>query len=544
VNQSEVDADYQVASSSGGMQAMESMYENSAVIPVLGATRESVVGDESTSMPRQIQRIERWATEHTDCTGKQHHIVKITEDPDTSGAISPFERPGLGPYLRRPLLDTWKVLVVPSLDRLTRSLGDFLDIWTLLETEDKGLVSLGEQMDFGTDHGMLMARQIVMFAEYERKLIRKRIKAAYDALLTKGQYPGNSFPFGYIPIHNPAGKGWVLEPHPTYAPVVVEICERVIAGQSLGSICRWLDSEGIPTPRNIVRTYGGKKPVDTDAQWNQTSLTKILKSPAIVGLVTVIPEARRDQNGKIIKPATPQALYDETTSMPIKRAEPLITREIWEQVKAILADNAARQGAKVNRSPLLYVAYCAGCGAPLHINKANGYKSEGAGYRYYICPNGMRKRDCDNRRMSADWVESWIEKKYLSIRGSQLYTEDEIIPAHDNSGQILELAEAIGHLETKIRVTRKIGGDVSDLEAKRQVLERDLDRLDTNIIPEQRIPRATGETCRQRWDRQTWNERNTDMRKAGIRAEAKRGTDGLPDIRLFGPVPNQPGMVL
>jgi site-specific DNA recombinase len=183
------------------MQSMENMYENGAVISVLGATRESVVGDESRSMPRQIQRIERWAAERTDYTGKRHHIVKITEDPDTSGAMSPFNRPGLGPYLRRPLLDTWKLLVVPSLDRLTRSLDDFLDIWTLLETEGKGLVSLGEQMDFGTDHGMLMARQIVMFAEYERKMIRKCIKLAHDALVVNGQYPGNSFPFGYIPIH-------------------------------------------------------------------------------------------------------------------------------------------------------------------------------------------------------------------------------------------------------------------------------------------------------------------------------------------------------
>jgi hypothetical protein len=46
--------------------------------------------------------------------------------------MSPFDRPGLGPYLRRPLLDTWKVLVVPSLDRLTRSLAGVSDDHGLL----------------------------------------------------------------------------------------------------------------------------------------------------------------------------------------------------------------------------------------------------------------------------------------------------------------------------------------------------------------------------------------------------------------------------
>ena len=109
-------------------------------------------------MPRQVAGITSWATYRTQATGKEHHIVKITEDPDASGALSPFERPGLGRYLRKPLLNTWQVLVVPRLDRLTRSLDDFQEIWKLLETEGKALVSIGEQMDFGTEHGILMAR--------------------------------------------------------------------------------------------------------------------------------------------------------------------------------------------------------------------------------------------------------------------------------------------------------------------------------------------------------------------------------------------------
>jgi hypothetical protein len=79
---------------------MENVYENSTVVSVLGATRRSVLTDESTSMPRRVEGITSWATYRTQATGKEHHIVKITEDPDVSGALSPFDRPGLGPYLR------------------------------------------------------------------------------------------------------------------------------------------------------------------------------------------------------------------------------------------------------------------------------------------------------------------------------------------------------------------------------------------------------------------------------------------------------------
>lgn len=79
-----------------GVREIESMYENSTVVSVLGATRQSVLTDESTSMPRQMEGITSWAAYRTQTTGKEHHIVKVTEDPDVSGALSPFDRPGLG----------------------------------------------------------------------------------------------------------------------------------------------------------------------------------------------------------------------------------------------------------------------------------------------------------------------------------------------------------------------------------------------------------------------------------------------------------------
>lgn len=505
----------------GGVREMESMYENSTVVSVLGATRQSVLTDESTSMPRQMEGITSWAAYRTQATGKEHHIVKVTEDPDVSGALSPFDRPGLGPYLRKPLLDTWQVLVVPRLDRLTRSLDDFLKIWELLSTEGKALVSIGEQMDFGTEHGILMARQLVMFAEYERSLIRKRIKAAYDALVVNGQYPGNSFAFGYIPVKNEP-RGWKLEPHPIYSVVVAEIADRVIAGESLGSICRWLDAEGIPTPRNVVRQHKGKKPLDADAQWLVPSLTKILKSPAIIGMVTVNTEARRDETGKITKSAGPKALRDRDGNA-IKRAEPLIDRDTWEKVKRVLADNAERIGPKIDRSPLLHVAYCASCGSALHVHQANTHKGDGK-YRYYICPRAMRnKDDCKARSIDAGKLEAGLGKALLTVIGDDPMTEPVEIPAVDYSNQIAELAEAIGELATQMAIGRAMGRDVSDIQARQQVNEANLMKLAAeDTKPAQTTTRETGETWAACWQRCDWNERNTTLRRQGVRVEAAK----------------------
>jgi len=221
----------------------------SKIIQVLGAAPLSKDADESTSIERQSGGINGWADLRSNTTGDDYRVVHVSEDSDVSGAVSPFDPAGLGPYLREPLLSTWQVLVVFRLDRLTRSIADFEAIWKFLEANGKTLVSVAEQIDFGTTAGRLMARQLVIFAEYEREMIKARVKNAYDAARAAGKYPGMMFPFGYIPSKLP-GKGWGLEPHPVYAPIVSQIAERVIGGESLSAISRWLDAEGIPTPRN------------------------------------------------------------------------------------------------------------------------------------------------------------------------------------------------------------------------------------------------------------------------------------------------------
>jgi hypothetical protein len=80
--------------------------------------RLSVLDDASTSPERQFEKIETYAR-----LGG-HELVPITEadyDLDVSGSVSPFARPGIGPWLRDDRLDMWDAIVVTKLDRLTRS---------------------------------------------------------------------------------------------------------------------------------------------------------------------------------------------------------------------------------------------------------------------------------------------------------------------------------------------------------------------------------------------------------------------------------------
>lgn len=489
------------------------------MITALGAPRLSQDTDESTSIERQKAEINSWAEYRTRATADQYQIIyPEIVDTDISGTISPFDRPGLGPYLRKPLLDKWDVLVIYRLDRLTRSVADFEALWKFLEANKKVLVSIQENIDFGTPAGRLMARQLVLFAEYERKMIKARVKSAYDAARAQGKYAGMQFPFGYIPAKLP-GKGWELVPHPEYGPIVEEIADKVIAGETLASICQWLNDNGIPTPRNVVREHGNQrriqegrapKPLPT-ARWDPSSLVSILKSPTIVGRTTA--------NGEVFR---------DSTGLPIKQSEPLIRDEKWEQIKSILADNAARIGPKAHVSPLLGVAFCGKCGGRLNTHSSNP-KKLGQAYRYYYCVNQAKKRGCDAKQIRADQLEAYTSLTLMSLIGGINITEVQTIQGIDYSTEMTELAEAIGALTTQITLARVTGRDTAKVEKQRDIHEANL----TELAKAQESARAEeikevelDETWSHRWHRLDWPERNELLRRKGMMLKAHRDETG------------------
>ena len=125
---------------------------------------------------------------------------------------------------------------------------------------------------------------------------------------------------------------------------------------------------------------------------NQTSLAAMLRSPAVIGEATV-------NDGKVHRVKDACAM---NPAMAIRRADPLISREKWEQVKEILAQNAARQGPMVYRTRrLLRVAYCAKCNRVLNTTTAT---YNGKQYRYYRCSNERLKRGCDAKRIRAEYL--------------------------------------------------------------------------------------------------------------------------------------------
>lgn len=483
---------------------------------LLPTVRLSLENDESTSSERQMARMETYAQLN------DHTLIKIeAEDYDLGvpGSVSPWNRPGLGKWLKDGRLGEWDGLIVAKLDRLTRSLLDFEMLIKWLEAHGKILVCLDPQIDLSTAAGRAFAKVIVVFAEFERETIRARTREAYDKLRKDRKYPGGQIGFGYMPVK--LDKNWGVVPDPEYLPVVREMAARYVRFESFGSISKWLNEKGVPSPRDAIRKRQ-RKPMEGTA-WTAVTVKIVLRGPGLLGAATSARgDAIRDDDGEVIY-----------------RSEPLIDRETWEKVQARIGEN--RTGAKVNTTALLRVAFCT-CGQPLYAattRRKSKYAEDGVYvHRYYHCFNARTfdqagGRKCPAKRINAEKLEKEVFGALLDLVGKYELTERRMTPGRDYAEEIARTKETLSHLAGDIEMGEALGDDVSALAAKRDRARAELRRL-VGMEPVAASVQTvkTGKTFRQHWESLGTVQRNEFLRSAGVRVEAHR--EKLPRLDLPG----------
>jgi putative DNA-invertase from lambdoid prophage Rac len=112
----------------------------------------------------------------------------VTEVQDVgSGAVERPQRERLMHAARRRAIDA---VLVWRLDRWGRSVTDLL--WSLRELEALGVgfVSLTEALDLTTPTGRAMAGLLAVFAEFEREILRERVRAGIAHARQQGKPHG------------------------------------------------------------------------------------------------------------------------------------------------------------------------------------------------------------------------------------------------------------------------------------------------------------------------------------------------------------------
>lgn len=266
-------------------------------------------------------------------------LADIYEDDGVSASKRAVRRPDYDRMTADYAAGKFEALVCYDLDRLTRQprqLEDWIDA-----SEERGLVlvtATGEA-DLSTDNGRLFARikASVARAEIERKGARQK-RANLQRVESGRPAPGRRR-YGY--------ELDGVTPRPAEAEVVRRMFAHLAGGGSLRSMANALIAEGVdPAP--------GKS-------WSTGRVRYILNNPTYGGSVSRFGEAL------------------ESTLV-----EPIVTAELSEEVRAILADEARRTtpGPTV-RYLGSSLAVCGDCGASM-MNLAGGYRCRATAQHAYI----------------------------------------------------------------------------------------------------------------------------------------------------------------
>ncbi len=226
------------------------------------------------------------------CEDRGWPVQQVYTDNDIS-AYSGRPRPAWRQMLADIKTGHIDAVAVWHLDRLTRrpiDLEHFFDACDAAGIKHFGTCS--GDIDLSTHDGQFLARILGAAARKESDDKSRRTRRKHLELAQAGQVVGSGRPFGYEPDR--------ITIRAAEAVLVGEAVERVLAGETLRSICVDWNRRAIPAVRA--------------PEWTQTALRRILRSARIAGL--------RSHTGEIVGPAVWPAI--------IARAMSLLWRDTYE----------------------------------------------------------------------------------------------------------------------------------------------------------------------------------------------------------------------
>ena len=113
-------------------------------------------------------------------------MVEVYRDAGISGAKGRNGRPGLDTMLTDASRRKFDIVMAWAIDRLGRSLSDLLDTIQHLEACGVDLYLDQQAIDTTTPMGKLVFQLTGAFAEFERTIIRQRIKAGLKRAVAQG----------------------------------------------------------------------------------------------------------------------------------------------------------------------------------------------------------------------------------------------------------------------------------------------------------------------------------------------------------------------
>lgn len=312
---------------------------------------------------------------------KHEGWTPLSERYDDNGFTgSNTNRPSLQKLLNDIKEGKVNMVIVYKLDRLSRSLVDFVQLLKFFDEHGVAFASITQPIDTSTSTGKLMLHILSSFAEFERELISERTKDKMGAARKRGQWLGNTPSLGYD--GDKEKKKLVINPEG--AKLVREIFNLYLKGNSLLDVAIILNDRGYRTKQVTIkktgRTYGGLK-------FYATHIQGIIRNPLYIGKVRYAGQ-----------------IYDG-------QHEAIIDEETFKKTQDMLKQN--RQLRKVTKNVectglLSHILHCKICGKFMFHTYT--LKNSAHKYRYYVCSNAQKRgyHSCPTKSANAQAIEDAV----------------------------------------------------------------------------------------------------------------------------------------
>jgi site-specific DNA recombinase len=334
------------------------------------STTEGMDGD-FTSLDNQRESAENYIQSQR----SQGWLVSSERYDDGGFTGANTERPALQKLIDHIKEGKIDCVVVYKVDRLSRSLLDFVNLLQFFEESKVTFVSVTQHFNTQTSMGRLTLNILLSFAQFEREIISERTKDKMGNARRKGKWTGGRPPLGY----NLDNENHRILVNAEEAETVRTIFDLYIKEKSLLRVANILNERGLRT-----KTYIRKgKPTGAIA-FKNTNIQYILKNVIYLGKTFYGGEIHQGQH------------------------EAIVSAEAFKKANEIISANRReRDSSRNTKTHGLFsgIFRCKDCGVAM----SHTYARKGdLKYLYYICLNVIKRnrKSCPTKSVSSGKIEA------------------------------------------------------------------------------------------------------------------------------------------
>lgn len=388
------------------------MEKQRAALYIRVSTQYQVGGD---SLNTQLETLTKYAQ-------LVLHIQDVTVFEDAGFSGKNTSRPAYQKMMKALRQGEYTHLLVWKIDRISRNLLDFADLYQELKRLRISFISFNEQFDTSTAIGEAMLKIILVFAELERNMTAERVRANMIARAQKGIWNGGKIPLGYTRDKN-TGDFQIEHSDIQTVRMIFDLYEEC---RSCLIVSRYLNQKGIKTKGNRL--------------WAPTTVYDILTNPFYLGTL------RYNRTSA----STGRNCEDDWVVIP-DHHEAAIQAAQFEHCQELLQKQNSHSNTRTYTQKHIHIfsglLFCDYCGEMMTAQPGKLLKKTGHQSSRFACRN-RRNADCPNSFTSDTTIGPVIFS--ILIETARLYLSDT---------QLHSLQDFSDELNSRVSPTAQIAPD-------------------------------------------------------------------------------------